>query len=198
MCAHCETLLRWLPQLRGNKPQVVELLSVALDAIRAAHKLPTLSRASRARWTIDDSLRRIESAGYTFYARPNAANYLVIIGCISAFWSSRMRAIDLTPARKLNKRGKSEPRAQPRVHRIPDCWIHDHESYDPARVAENVDYAQTALNRAKYRLTLAERVAHDHRNSDTRAFARERAAMLENKISQIRPALAEYRSAHER
>jgi len=198
MCGHCETLLRWLPLLRGNKPQVVELLSVALDAARVVHKLPLLTRASRAQWTIDDSLRRIESAGYQFYARPNAANYIVIAGCISAFWSSRVRAINLTPSKKLNPKGKSEPRAQPHIHSIPDCWIHDHESSDPARVAENVDYAKSAIDRAKYRLTLAERVAETHKNKDTRAFARNRMHMLENKIADIRPALAEYRSAHER
>jgi hypothetical protein len=196
MCQHCDSLLRYVPQLQGNKPQAVELVALVLEQIRVAHKFKPLQRASRAKVALRDALRRIESAAYTFYARANQANYFVIAGTISAYWSARLRANDARPSRTLNPAGKSEPRLNPRVHRIPPCWIHDHESSDPAHVAETVDFARASITRNKQRAEQNLHVAETHKDSTIRALSREVARDNVDRMNATEVQLREYRSIH--
>jgi hypothetical protein len=199
MCQHCDSLLRYVPQLQGNKPQAVELVALVLEQIRVAHKFKPLQRASRAKVALRDALRRIESAAYTFYARANQANYFVIAGTISAYWSARLRANDKKPSRALNPRGKSEPHAAPRIHRIPPCWIHDKESNNPAHIVAHIDYARHAITcnneHAERLFRSADRLAQEGSNDAAHlqaSFAHgavRRSNCIENQLT-------EYRSIH--
>jgi hypothetical protein len=193
-------MLRHVPQLQRNSAQEVELIAVLVDEIRIVHKLRRYTRTP-ALSTMPEALRSLASAVYTFHSNCSQGNYNVIVRSISQFWTARTLANQRRREHILNPAGKSEPAHGPAHFQIPpDCFIHEKQSNDPARIVAHIDHARhaiTANNRfAEKMLQHADRLSERDCAEDASRLARGFARDAITRSNRIESQLAEFRSIH--
>jgi hypothetical protein len=199
MCQHCETLLSLIPLLQCNNASI-ERISLYLDEIRATHKFRAHTRKSSATIPLAKCASAIQSSAYAFYALPSQPTFNKLCCAIKAYWVARLRANDARKANTINPDGQPEPLRDPRVHRIPDCWIHDKESVNPAHIHEQVNFARhviTCNNRyAERAFARAERMMKRDNASEAARVERSFAHDAIHRSNCIEYQLSEYRSIH--